>query len=108
VVVRISGAVDAQAEAGFRAALEKNLGAILKISGGSGKAALEVGDTTKVVLEGVEASVQGAGDPMTVSRLSACVAAPFKGAIDAASSVKASVSVSVTVTASASGSAKAG
>jgi hypothetical protein len=108
VVVRVVGAADAQAEAKFRAAIEKNLGPVLKVSAGTGKGALELADNMKVVIEGVQAGVQGGGDAMTIARLQACIAAPFKAALDAAASVKASVSVSVSVSASASGSAKAG
>jgi hypothetical protein len=109
VVVRVVGQVtDAQAEAKFRAAIEKNLGAILKVAVGTGKGAVELADNMKVVVEGAQAGIQGAGDPMTVAKLTACVSAPFKGALDAVASVKASVNVSVSVQASASGSAKAG
>ncbi len=108
VVVRVVGAVDAQAEAKFRSAIEKNLGAIIKVAVGEGKGAVELAENMKIVIEGVQAGVQTAGDPMIVARLTACVAAPFKGALDAAASVKANVSVSVSVQASASGSAKAG
>jgi hypothetical protein len=108
VVVRIVGATDAQAEAKFRAAIAKNLGAVIKVAVGTGKGAVELADNMKVVIEGAQSSLQAAGDPLTVGKLSACVAAPFKGALDAVTSVKANVSVSVSVQASASGSAKAG
>jgi hypothetical protein len=108
VVVRVVGAADAQAEAKFRAAIEKDLGAILKVGIGTGKAAVQLADNLEVVVKGVQASLSAAGDPMTVGRLTACVEAPFKGAFDAVASVKASVNVSVSVQASASGSAKAG
>ncbi|HZU81524.1 MAG TPA: hypothetical protein VE987_01345 [Polyangiaceae bacterium] len=108
VVVRVTGAADAQAEAKFRAAIEKNLGAIVKVSAGTGRGAVEVADNLKVVIEGVQASVQGAGDPAAVLKLTNCVSTPFKGALDAAASVKASVNVSASVSASASGSAKSG
>jgi hypothetical protein len=108
VAIRVSGATDAQAEAKFRAAIEKNLGAIIKVAAGTGKGAIELAENMKVVLEGAQAGIQGAGDAMAVAKLTACVAAPFKGAIDAIASVKANVSVSVSVQASASGSAKAG
>jgi hypothetical protein len=108
VVVRIVGAIDAQAEAKFRAVIEKNIGAVIKVSVGEAKGAVELADNMKIVIEGVQAGIQGAGDAMTVGKLSACVAAPFKGALDAVASVKANVSVSVSVQASASGSAKAG
>ena len=63
-----------------------------------------------MVIEGVQASVQGAGDAMTVAKLSGCVLAPVKGALDAVASVQANVKVSVSVqaSASASGSGHAG
>jgi hypothetical protein len=109
VVVRVVGQVtDPQAEAKFRVAIEKNLGAIIKVAGGTGKGAVELADNMKVVIEGAQAGIQGAGDAVTVAKLTACVSAPFKGALDAVASVKASVNVSVSVQASASGSAKAG
>ena len=108
VMVRVVGAADAQAEAKFRMAIEKNLGPILKVAIGMGKGAVELADNMKVVIDGVSGGLQAAGDPMTVGRLTACVSAPFKGALDAVGSVKANVNVSVSVQASASGSAKAG
>jgi hypothetical protein len=104
----VVGSADAQAEAKFRSAIEKDLGAVLKVGVGTGKAAVQLADNLEVVVKGVEASLSSAGDPMTVGRLTACVEKPFKGAIDAVASVKASVNVSVSVQASASGSAKAG
>jgi hypothetical protein len=110
VAVRVVGAADAQASALFRKAIDKNLGAVLKVALGTGKAAERLAGDMKVVIEGAEATVQAAGDPMTVARLSACVMAPFKGALDSVASVRANVSVSVSVqaSASASGSAKSG
>ncbi len=106
MVVRISGAADAQAEAKFRMAIEKDLGPIVRIAGSMGKGSVEIADNMKAVVEGAQAGIQGASDPITVARLSACVTAPFKGAVDAVTSVKASVNVSVSVQASAT--AKAG
>jgi hypothetical protein len=108
VIVRVVGAADAAAEAKFRTAIEKDLGAVLKVAVGTGKGAVQLADNLEVVVKGVQASLSGAGDPMTIGRLTACVEAPFKGAFDAVASVKASVNVSVNVQASASGSAKAG
>jgi hypothetical protein len=107
VVVRIVGATDAVAEANFRKAIEKDLGAVLRVSLGTGKAAERLAGEMKVVIEGVEASVQAASDPMMVARLSACVGAPFKGALEAVGSVRADVNVSVSVQASASASGTA-
>ncbi len=107
VAVRIVGSADAVAEANFRKAIEKDLGAVLRVSLGTGKAAERLAGEMKVVIEGVEASVQAASDPMMVARLSACVAAPFKGALDAVGSIRADVNVSVSVQASASASGTA-
>ena len=56
----------------------------------------------KAVVEGAQAGTTAAGDPMTGAAPHACVAAPFKGALDAATGIKANVSVSVNVQASAS------
>jgi hypothetical protein len=110
VAIRIVGAADAQLAAKFQATLEKHLPAVLKVAIGTGKHVEELAGNMKVVLEGVEAGVKGAGDAMTVGRLTACIGGPFKGAADAAASVQANVKVSVSVQASAtaSGSGKAG
>ena len=63
----------------------------------------EVGPHARTVADAASTNPSGA-------RLVACVASPFKGALDAAASVKASVKVSVDVkaSASASGSGSAG
>jgi hypothetical protein len=107
VAIRIVGAADAKAEALFRQAVEKDLGAVLTVAMGTGKAAEQIAGDMKVVVEGVQASVQAAGDAVTVGRLTACIGAPVKGALDAVTHVQANVSVSVSVQASASGSAGA-
>ncbi len=110
VALLVSGSTDAKAADAFRLTLEKDLGAVLKVALGTGKAAEHVVGEVSTVVEGAQAAVQTAGDPMTTARLTACVSAPFKGALDAAANIKASVSVSVSVqaSASASGSAKSG
>ena len=108
VALRITGAADAKASANFQAAIEKNLPGILNVSIGMAKHATEVAESMEVVVKGVQAGIQGAGDPMTIGRLTACVGAPFKGALDAVANVKANVSVSVNVQASASASGHAG
>jgi hypothetical protein len=108
VAIRIVAAADPKVAALFRSAVEKDLGAILAVAVGTGKAAEELAGDMKVVLEGVQASIQAAGDPMTVGRLTSCIGAPVKGALDAAAHVQANVSVSVSVQASASASASAG
>jgi hypothetical protein len=110
IALRISGAADAKVAATFQAAVEKNLPAVLTVAIGMAKHVGELAANMEVVINGVQAGIQGAGDAMTVGRLTACVGAPFKGALDAVASVKANVNVSVNVqaSASASGSAKAG
>jgi hypothetical protein len=107
IALRVTGAADAKAEAMFRAAIEKDLGAVLKVAIGTGKGAVELANNMEVVVNGVMAAGQGAGDAVTGLKLAACLA-PVKGALDAVASVKANVNVSVNVQASASGSAKAG
>ncbi|HLK40824.1 MAG TPA: hypothetical protein VKU41_28920 [Polyangiaceae bacterium] len=107
IALRISGSADAKAEAMYRAAIEKNLGAVLKVAVGTGKGALELAGNMETVINGVVAGAQGAGDAVSGLKLAACLA-PVKGALDAVASVKANVSVSVDVQASAKGSAKAG
>ncbi len=112
VSLRIEGAADAKAAADYKAALEKNLPGILKIAEGMAKQSEEVAGSVKAVIEGLQAGVEGmakaSSDPAAGARLTACVAAPFKGALDAAASVKANVKVSVDVKASASASGSAG
>jgi hypothetical protein len=111
IALRIVGAADAQAAATFQAAIEKNLPVVLNVAIGMGKQVGAVAGNVKTVVEGAQATIQSASsDKMAGAALVACVAAPFKGAIDAAAGVQASVNVSVNVqaSASASGSAKAG
>jgi hypothetical protein len=103
LAIKITGSADAATTAKFQQALEKDLPGILTVSLGMAKHLSHVAEGMEVVIQGVQAGIQGAGDPVTVGRLSACVAAPFKGALDAVTSVKANVSVSVSVSASASG-----
>ena len=107
-IARVTGSADAKAEAQFRTVIAKDYPAVLAISLGVGKGALQVAGNLKAVVDGAQAGIQTAGDPMVVARLSACVAAPFKGAVDAAASVQANVNVSVNVQASATASGKAG
>lgn len=108
IVVKVNGSADAAASDKFVAVVTKDLPAVLKVAIGVGKQAVELAGNMKTVIEGAQAGIQSAGDAMTTTRLTACVAAPFKGALDAVASVQANVSVSVSVQASASGSAKAG
>ena len=108
VVVLVDGAADAGAAAKYKAALEKNLPAVIEVAVGMKDQALGVAGNVKGVVEGVQAAVASVkASPQVGARLTACVAAPFKAAIDAAASVKANVDVSVEVQASASASASA-
>jgi hypothetical protein len=103
VALRISGASDAKAAAAFLATIDKDLPAVLMVALGMADRVGELASSMETVINGVQATVQGAGDPMIVGKLTACVGAPFKGALDAVGSVKANVNVSVSVQASASG-----
>ncbi len=106
IAVRIDGAANAELAAKYKAALEANLPAIINIAVGMKDQALSIAGDAKAVVEGVNAAVgQLKASPAIGARITACVAAPFKGAIDAAASVKANVNVSVEVKASASASA---
>jgi hypothetical protein len=111
VVVRIKGAADAKAANAYRLALEKHMPILLKIAVGMGHRAESAAANVQGVVSGLQGSVEAigksSGDAVTGARLVACVAAPFKGAIDAAANVQASVKVSVDVKASASASGKA-
>ncbi len=112
VTLRIEGSADAKLAATYKAAIEKNLPGVLKIAMGMAKQAGEVAGNVQAVVEGLQGGIEGiakaSADPMASGRLVACVAAPFKGALDAAASVKANVNVSVDVKASASASGSAG
>ncbi|MCH9687637.1 MAG: hypothetical protein K0V04_39775 [Deltaproteobacteria bacterium] len=109
VALIIEGAADMQAAATYRAAIEKNLPAVLEIAVGMKDQALGVAGNVKAVVGGVQASIKTLKSaPEIGARLTACVGAPFKAAFDAAASVKANVNVSVEVQASVSASASAG
>ncbi len=109
-VVVVEGAADAKVAAQYKAALEKNLPAVLKVAVGLKDRLPGVAADVEAAVKGVQASIQAAGqaNATIATRLGACVAAPFKAAFDAAASVKASVNVSVEVKASASASGSAG
>jgi hypothetical protein len=103
VGVHVDGGADAKLVAQYKGALEKHLPAILKIAIGMKDQALDVAGSVKAVITGAQGAVASLkGDPKVGARLTACVAAPFKAAIDAAASVKANIDVSVEVKASAS------
>ncbi len=108
VALVIDGAVDVQAAATYRAAIEKNLPAVLEIAVGMKDQALGVAGNVKAVVGGVQGTIKTLKSaPEIGARLTACVTAPFKAAFDAAASVKANVDVSIEVQASVSASASA-
>ena len=107
VTLRVEAAADARAVAEYKAAIEKNLPAVLKIAIGMKDRATRLAGSVKGVVKGVQGAVKGAASGTGGAQLMACVAAPFKAAVDAAASVRASVDVSVKVQASASASGSA-
>jgi hypothetical protein len=107
VVLKVEGAANAEVSAKYKSAIEKNLPAVLRIAIGMKDRADSVAGSVQAVVESAQATVRSAaaGSPTTAAALSACVANPFKGAMDAAAHIRASVNVSVEVKASASASA---
>jgi hypothetical protein len=112
VAVLIQGTADAKLAEQFMATIEKNLPVVIKVSIGIGKRAGAMASGVVEIVNGAKATVEtmasagGSGQAaLNGAKLAGCVVAPFKGAIDAAASIKANVSVSASVSASASGSA---
>jgi hypothetical protein len=104
----VEGSADAQLAATFRAAIERNLPAVLEIAVGMKDQALGVAGEVTAVVGGLEGTIKTLkASPEIGARLTACVAMPFKAAFDAAASIKANVDVSVKVQASVSASASA-
>nr|PZN29469.1 MAG: hypothetical protein DIU78_00180 [Pseudomonadota bacterium] len=99
VFVQAQGAADVQAGQTLKAALEKNLPALLKVSMGMQSTLEGVSGNVKTALEGVRASVQSGGTA------AAQVAGCFAASLDA--QAKAAVSIDVSIKASASASASA-
>jgi hypothetical protein len=113
VAVLVDGAANGKAAADFAAALQKHLPGVLKVAIGMKDQALTVAAQGRSVAEGMQAALASVkAAPQAGARLSACVAAPFQAAANAAGSIRANVDVSVQVqasaSASASGSARAG
>ena len=114
VALKVEGSADAALTAKYKSAIEKNLPGILKIAIGFKDRAASITANVQGVVEGAQGAVKVAasGSPVSGAALTACVSAPFKGALDAAASIKANVNVSVDVKASAeakgSASGKAG
>ena len=98
ILIHITGAADAVAAAKLQTALEHNLPVILEVAIGMAKNVPQIVANVKAVVEGVQGVVTTAtSDKLAGAALIACVASPFKGAIDAATGIQANVSVSVSV-----------
>jgi hypothetical protein len=123
VALEIHGAADVGAATTFKLAVEKNFPAILKVAIGMVDTAPKLVSEVPTVITGVQggitsiaASAGPAKGAMIAGSITSCFGGPFKGALDAATKVKANVDVSVSVkanvtangaSASASGSAGA-
>jgi hypothetical protein len=102
VFVKVEGAADAEASMKLKAALTKNLPALLKISiGMKGKLENVVG-AVKVAGEGAKAAVTSGG--AAALKVGGC----FAASLEAQAKASVSINVSVKASASASGSASAG
>jgi hypothetical protein len=102
VFVKVNGAADVEAATKLKAALTKNLPALLKVSVGmKGKLESAV-DSVKVAVEGAKAAVTSGGD--AALKVGSC----FAGSLEASAKASVSINVSVKASASASGSATAG
>lgn len=99
VFVKIEGAADAEAALKLKAALTKNLPALLKVSIGMKDKLEVVTGSVKTAVEGAKAAVTSSGD--AALKVGGCFAASLEA------SAKASVSINVSVKASASASASA-
>jgi hypothetical protein len=109
VMVHIIGAADAVASTKFQTVLESDLPMILDTAIGLAKNVGQIVGGVKAVVEGVEGVVKTAtSDKIAGAALIACVASPFKGAIDAATGIQANVSVSVSVQGSVGGGSASG
>jgi hypothetical protein len=108
VVARIGGEADAKLQAQLREAIVKNVPIIAKVAMGMVDKAPKLAANIQAVVQGVQGSVQAAtssatgdiGKAATMGSLTACVASPFKGALEAAAGVTANVQASVSVSAS--------
>jgi len=102
VFVKIEGAADAEASMKLKAALTKNLPALLKVSVGM-KSKLEgVLGSAETAVKGAQAAVTSGGD--AALKVGGC----FASSLEAQAKASVSINVSVKASASASGSASAG
>ena len=109
VLVHITGAADAATATKLQATLETDLPVVLNTAIGLAKNVPQIVGGVKAVVEGVQGVVQTAtSDKIAGAALIACVASPFKGAIDAATGIQANVSVSVSVQGSVGGGSASG
>lgn len=99
---RAEGAADVQAAAKLRAAIEKNLPALLKVSVGMKDNLAGVAGNVQASLEGVRGAVTAGG--ASALKVAGCLAA----SIDAQAKAAVSINVSVKASASASGSVTGG
>jgi hypothetical protein len=109
ILVHVVGAADAATAAKFQTVLESDLPMVLNVAIGTAKNVGTIVAGVKTVVEGVEGVVKTAtSDKLAGAALIACVASPFKGAVDAATGIQANVSVSVSVQGSVSGGSASG
>ena len=94
--------MDAEAAGKLKAALTKNLPALLKVSIGMKDKLESVTGSVKTAVEGAKAAVTSGGD--AALKVGAC----FASSLEASAKASVSINVSVKASASASGSAKAG
>lgn len=108
VALEANGAVDAEAVAKLQAAFEANLPAVLNIAFGMKDKLVDVAATSEGIIRGgFDLATKAPNlDATAAGKVTACLAAPFTAAIEAAGNISANVTVSVDVQASAS--AKAG
>lgn len=102
VFVKAEGAADVQAAATLRAAIEKNLPALLKVSVGMKDRVAGVASNVQASLEGVKGAIQGGGD--AALKIGGCLAASLEAQASAAVSIDVSVKASASASGSVSGS----
>ncbi|HET9955504.1 MAG TPA: hypothetical protein VFQ61_13415 [Polyangiaceae bacterium] len=102
VAVKAEGSADAQAAAKLKAALEKNLPVLLKVSVGMKDKLGSLAGNVQASLEGVKGAVTGGG--AAALKVGTCLAASIEAQAKASVSIKVSVQASASASASAKGS----
>jgi hypothetical protein len=105
VGVVVTGAADPKVEAAYKATLEKNLPAVLRVASGIGDRAAKTARAGKAVVESAKAGVgevaKTARDPgqssAVASKISGCFGDGFDAAIAAGGGLKADVDAAVNV-----------